>query len=271
MLEACRMRQTLEANRTRPGTPPNGPSAGESGIHQDTDASLDHLVCGPAAYPVGLPPAGEPETLRRDRPSRLQSSPAPADGWGPARRVRARVVGDHPPPAFMADPRRSPAAAGDPDRLRVRGRRSYRHSPLRRRCHTPTAIHPRRPGARDTHLRAAHRRGGRDACSSYHGRSLAGHPHRDGHRSGTATPTGTLIEVNKPGPAASFPCLLPPLVPDRAPRANRRSLPACWLLGEWLLAPTSPPFTGSPTSSRPPRSPSSSAWPRSACGPGMTT
>jgi hypothetical protein len=29
-------------------------------------------------------------------------------------------MGDHPPPALMADPRRSPAAAGDPDRLRVR-------------------------------------------------------------------------------------------------------------------------------------------------------
>lgn len=38
------------------------------------------MVCGPAAYPVGLPPVGEPEAVRRDRPSRLQSSPAPADG-----------------------------------------------------------------------------------------------------------------------------------------------------------------------------------------------
>src|SRR5947208_14533059 len=101
------MRRTLEANRTRPDTLPNGPSASESEIHPDTDASPDHLVCGPAAYPVGLSPAGEPATVRRDRPSRVHSSPAPADDQDPAHRLRPRGMVDHPPPASMADCRAS--------------------------------------------------------------------------------------------------------------------------------------------------------------------
>src|SRR5215472_6881967 len=106
MPEACKMRWTPRANRMRPSTPPNGPSAREGEIHRDTDASLDRLVCGPAAWPVGMAPADEPAAVRRDRPSRLQSSPAPADGGGPAHGVRAGGMGDHAPPVVMADSRR---------------------------------------------------------------------------------------------------------------------------------------------------------------------